>query len=380
MRNRKRKRMLRRLITLIIIVASIIFLIKNLHHHHKTQYKHNNNTIITKTARIKKQTKQRQQQTKKTISLNDIYNPLNWHEYAEEIKARLMEQKIIKAEPMHKYLEDNGRKSSYSSEVYKVTLEDGTEAVFKIAPKCHTEELAFNFSVYTKLAYLPPIVFRSVKLPQSTQEKNGFLSLFVKTDIDAGSLKFQEFKNWLNEIPEPNKSNYSIFNFVFGNYDAGPLNILLLNRDNKQFPILIDNECLLWLQKVKYGDLPFIRWHRLFDANSDSPFPFDKAKEVTAETRKTIKKQYGYFPNRRVHNYIIFNGYYWLQFIEDVAYSFLLYPDTLPKNTIPILKSLTKERLEEIVTKTHDMNAHKEAMIDGILERRDAVLKHFGEL
>jgi hypothetical protein len=290
---------------------------------------------------------------------------------------------------MSSFLKKNGRKVSYSNEVWKVVLEDGTEAIFKTSKdgdlsRNDMEETAFDFSVHTKLAYLPPIVLRSVKLPGASKSKLGFLSVFVETNIDAVALTLKEFEAWINSVDEPARSNYKVFNYVFGNWDIGSDNTLLLERKNgdkaQRFIIAIDNNCLINLQKVKYGELQFARYYYLYDDDTQEadPFPFEQSKECDESARQMILKKYGRRITKREHNYVIFNGDYWAQFYGMDYYKFMLYPESIPEETVQTLKGLKREQLREIMARKHNMDQRREAIVDGILERRDSMLEHFG--
>lgn len=342
--------------------------------------------------KIKQQNKIQQ----KDIPVAEFYDPLNWSAHSTQIKEALKNGEAIEIKSMREALKSNNRNADFSGTVYKVTLSNGLEAVFKTTEdgnltKDRMEEAAYDLSIATGIAFVPPTVHRDLTADFNgtghTQTKTGFLSLFVKTQTDLVSLSKAKFNELLERSGKERVANFKIFNFVFGNWDVGPHNMLIseYKRGNTidYFPISIDNEGIANIQRVKYGEIPFVKF---FGANSSIPktkFPFNKAKLSDTTAKQEVSKKLGFYPPDRTHNYIVWGDCYWAQFFDSYWGSpkditDLLYPDYLPHKTTKALQNLSKEQLFKIFGKTEQTaSEHLKELVAGILTRRDMLLTTF---
>ncbi|GHV30397.1 hypothetical protein FACS189481_4570 [Clostridia bacterium] len=326
----------------------------------------------------------------------DIYLPENWHKHSSEIKKTLSEAKVLDIEPMKDFLLRNKKQAIFSGSVFKVTLEGGIQAVFKTTPdgnmmRYRMEETAYDLSVQTKLAYVPPTVHRTLECDFNRnghmQEKIGFLSLFVDTEFDLPKSTKEQFYAFLSKLSEDELCNYKTFNFVFGNWDVGPHNVLVAkdgDNENAHYHLIaIDNEGMANLQKVQYGKVPFVRWLTCPGAGRNiHDFPFDQAKASDEASRETIAKRYNQWPPKRRHNYVLFDGVYWTQYTDfwwgsENNTTDLLYPERLTETAKEKLKSLTKENLLELIAQSNDITDFMKTRVDGFIERRNILFKHF---
>ncbi|GHU86161.1 hypothetical protein FACS1894198_5470 [Clostridia bacterium] len=326
----------------------------------------------------------------------DIYLSENWHKHSGEIKKTLSEAKVLDIEPMKDFLLRNKKQAIFSGSVFKVTLEGGIQAVFKTTSdgkmvRDRMEETAYDFSVYTNLAYVPPTVHRTLECDFNknghVQKKSGFLSLFVDTEFDLLKYTKEKFYALLSKISEDELCNYKTFNFVFGNWDVGPHNVLVAKDGTKENPhyhlIAIDNEGMANLQKVQYGKVPFVRWLTCPGAGRNvRDFPFDQAKTSDKASRQAIANRFNQWPPGRKHNYSLFGGAYWTQYTDfwwgaESNTTDLLYPERLTETAKEKLKNLTKENLLALIAQSNDITDFMKARVDGFIERRDMLFKHF---
>ncbi|MBQ3068254.1 MAG: hypothetical protein IJC97_04410 [Oscillospiraceae bacterium] len=368
-----------------------------------------NNTVKQQTKSINKQKtvalnkpkhtiKPRNKDTiqQKNIPVTQFYDPLNWSSHSTQIKEALRTGEAIEIKSMREVLKSANRNADFSGMVYKVKLSNGLEAVFKTTEegnltKDRMEEAAYDISVATGIAFVPPTVHRALTADFNktghTQTKAGFLSLFVRTQTDLISLSKTRFDELLERSGKERVANFKIFNFVFGNWDVGPHNMLIseYKRGNNidYFPISIDNEGIANIQKVEYGEIPFVKF---FGTNSSIPkaeFPFDEAKLSDTAAKQEVSNKLGFYPPGRTHNYIIWNGCYWAQFFDSYWGSpkdivDLLYTNYLPPKTKIALKNLSKEQLFKIFGKTEQTaSEHLKEIVAGILKRRDMLLTEF---
>jgi hypothetical protein len=124
--------------------------------------------------------------------------------------------------------------------------------------------------------------------------RKGSLQLFVETSIDA--LAPGVFDQTLKEVDRDELAHLKLFYFVFGQWDTGPHNILIIEDQTKKHLIAIDNSGIRNRQHVRYGELPFVRmcYNDAFKTNDwGKPFPFDKAQIIHNPTGENLKKVFG---------------------------------------------------------------------------------------
>ncbi|MGN1039400.1 MAG: hypothetical protein ACI4PI_01780 [Oscillospiraceae bacterium] len=382
-------------LTLLIISIKIINKPNNTTKQQTKNMNQQKNVVANKPKpKIQSQNKNKVQQ--KNIPAAQFYDPLNWSTHSTQIKEALRTGEAIEIKSMREVLKSANRNADFSGMVYKVTLSNGLEAVFKTTEegnltKDRMEEAAYDLSVATDIAFVPPTVHRALTADFNktghTQTKTGFLSLFVETQTDLISLSKTKFDELLERSGKERVANFKIFNFVFGNWDVGPHNMLISEYkrgDNiDYFPISIDNEGIANIQKVEYGEIPFVKFFGANSSTSKTEFPFDEAKLSNAAAKQEVSNQLGFYPPGRTHNYIIWNGRYWAQFFDSYWGSpkdiiDLLYTNYLPPKTKIALKNLSKEQLFKIFGKTEQTaSEHLKEIVAGILKRRDMLLAGF---
>jgi len=316
----------------------------------------------------------------KNIILGNFNNePETWKIYSEKIENLLTEGKVINVKNMREYLLETGKESDFCGQVFVVILDNGLKCVFKCEKdddELKSEVLAWKISKEFNLGNVVPVVYREINLGNGKLEK-GFLSLFAESDDDLLKYSEEEFYNFLNNLDKNEVIDYKIFNFLFGNFDVGAHNLLTCNRKL----IMIDNEGIVNTQCVKYGDVPFIKFYQ-FNRSSKFPvlnytFPFELARFADLVSRTEIKNKYNYNPTRYMHNFIIFDNSYWVQFIEEnhaKRIKNLIYTDCLPEEIKLKLNNITREKLQEIFK---IKNKRVENLILGILERKEMLIKKF---
>ena len=196
-----------------------------------------NNTVKQQTKSINKQKtvalnkpkhtiKPRNKDTiqQKNIPVTQFYDPLNWSSHSTQIKEALRTGEAIEIKSMREVLKSANRNADFSGMVYKVKLSNGLEAVFKTTEegnltKDRMEEAAYDISVATGIAFVPPTVHRALTADFNktghTQTKAGFLSLFVRTQTDLISLSKTRFDELLERSGKERVANFKIFNFVW---------------------------------------------------------------------------------------------------------------------------------------------------------------------
>jgi hypothetical protein len=215
-------------------------------------------------------------------------HPENWKN--SEISSLLKKGKVISIRPMKEYLQSCGKKAEFDGEVYFVELDNGLKAVFKSLPKddlgdAYAEVAAYQASIILGFPHVPPTVMTTIK------GMKGSLQLFVETDIDA--LDPGIYDSALKETPLEDVANLHLFYFVFGQWDSGPHNILILKDKEKTHLIAIDNSGIRNHQHVKYGSLPFVRVlysDKLQTNDWDKPFPFEQVKTIENPTTEKMRQ------------------------------------------------------------------------------------------
>lgn len=381
--------------TIIVFLILVITLLKLKNFNKKNLTKVSEKATVQKQREVTKKIDEKPQ--KKQINISEFYDPNNWHTYSTQIKRELRESRVVSCKNLRKVLKLENRHADFAGLVYKVKLDNGLEAIFKTDTNGYLsegkmEETAYDISVATKISFVPPTVYRSLTCNfegnGKSLTKTGFLSLFVKTDEDLICLSKNQFNKLFSRTGKERMANFKIFNFVFGNWDVGPHNMLIYkyNRDKEvdYFPISIDNEGISNFQKVRYGEIPFVKFYNSgTHENEQIVFPFDSAKFSDKESKQKVYSILGYYPQSRIHNYIIWNGKYFAQFIgsywgspSDITD--LLYTNYLPEKTKKTLQSLSRQKLLKIMNEDEkSASSGLIAIIDDMLERRDMLLDHF---
>lgn len=314
-------------------------------------------------------------------------HPKNWSN--ESFVKLLREGNVVSILPMREHLKQVGRKIEFDGQVYLVKLDNGIKAVFKPVPEddiddAHAEVAAYKSSILLGFPYIPPTIFTSIN------GKKGSLQLFVETNVD--SLDPEAYKTALKGVTREDIANLKIFYFVFGQWDSGPHNQLIVQKQGKTYIVAIDNETIKNRQYVKYGSLPFVRTHyseKLATNDAGKPFPFTKAKVIREPTAKKLKKVFGdSFPrsfyrsfnsySAELH-YVIFQNSLWRRFHGGDKSFVLSHTNCLPAKTKKKLQQLTIPVLKKIFLSAKGADFLSPVYLRAILERRDQVLNYFKE-
>jgi len=303
-----------------------------------------------------------------------------------KIINQLKTGKVISQIPMRDFLKSQGKKAEFNGKVFLVELDNGLKGVFKSLPKddlgdAYAEAAAYQASLVLGFPNIPPTVIREIN------GEKGALQLFINTPIDP--LAPGVYTKALAEVDPNEVENLKIFYFVFGQWDTGPHNIVILAEQGKKYLIAIDNGGIRNHQYVKYGDLPFVRvcYSDGLQTNDwDKPFPFDQAQTISEPTPDKLKKYFGnklaksfYQSFKTYHqplHYIVYQNSLWRQFHafdKGFARSFTPHCSQKTKNA---LKSLNFTTLRKIFAEAKGADFLTPAYFRAILERRDQVLRH----
>jgi hypothetical protein len=312
-------------------------------------------------------------------------HPDNWKN--PEIAKLLKQGKVLTMRPMKEHLESCGKKVEFDGEVYLVELDNGLKAVFKTLPAddlgdAFAEVAAYQASVTLGFPNIPPTVMTMIN------GKKGSLQLFVETPIDA--LAPGMYNAALNEASADDVANLKLFYFVFGQWDSGEHNLLILKDQEKTYLIAIDNSGIRNHQHVKYGELPFVRVQysdKLTTNDWDKPFPFDQAKTLPNPTSDQLRKTFGdalpdaFYQSFKSYgfpfHYVIYRNSLWRQYQYGNPKFVRSFSDHLPSQTRKKLEALNLPLLKKIFACAKGADFLTPGYLEAILERRDQVLSYF---
>jgi hypothetical protein len=316
----------------------------------------------------------------------DIH-PKNWKN--PEIPALLKKGKVNSMRPMKEHLHSLGKKGEFDGDVFFVELDNGLKAVFKSLPKddlgdACAEVAAYQASVDLGFPNVPPTVMANIK------GMKGSLQLFVETDIDA--LDPGIYERALNAADEEDVANLHLFYFVFGQWDTGSHNILILKDKRKTHLIAIDNSGVRNHQRVKYGNLPFVRVcysDKLQTNDWGKPFPFEQAKTIENPITESLRKTFGdklpesFYQSFKSYKlpfrYVTHQNSLWRQYHAGDEEFVMSFTNHLSDQTRKTLKRLDLPMLRKIFVCAKNADFFTPAYLEAILERRDQVLRHFKE-
>lgn len=320
-------------------------------------------------------------------------HPKNW---SNGNLIRLLEKgKVVSMLPMREYLKKVGKKietewgMSFEGQIYFVKLDNGIKAVFRPVSEddigdAHAEVAAYKASVFLGFPYVPPTIFTSI------DGKKGSLQLFVETKVDP--LVPEAYEAALEYVTREDMANLKIFYFVFGQWDSGPHNQLIVQESGRTYIIAIDNEGIQKRQHVKYGSLPFVRIRysdKLATNDAQKPFPFSQVKVIHDPTPEKLKKVFGsslpesFYKSFNLYSktlyYVVFQNSLWRQFHATDKSFVLSHTNCLPEKTKKKLQQLTIPVLKKIFLSAKDSDFVTPQYLRAILERRDQVLNYFKE-
>jgi hypothetical protein len=304
------------------------------------------------------------------------------------IEQGLANGKIVKMVPLQQGLVDEGKapggKTKNTALVY---FEDGSMAIWKPGNWAPPGEVAaYKAAQEVGFELVPPTVERIV------DGTRGSLQYFVRTPFDLANMGGKQLKSILANVPDKQKSDRDIFNFVFGQWDVHSGNVLI----DEMFNIVsIDNGGIRDRLKVQIGEIPFIRKLVLTPGAiknlnlTAGPFPYDRAtflERPTVQQLENFLKPYAFKesleqflewrkptkdrPDPDNSMKIVFwDDAIWIQGTGYMKYTAIPKPAVFFESTLQAYRQLTFERLRQIFPKEF-----LDKQLYEILERRDQIL------
>lgn len=307
-------------------------------------------------------------------------------------RQKLERMPLKRIRSLKQYLvEEKGVLWEGSNELFLIELADGTRAVFRTEdqPWGSTAEVSgYRFARYLGSRLVPPTSRRTLLrgpgagVPGWAWKESarlGSVQLFIDAHGDPAAL---------SRLSEKDRADVEVISFVFGRYDNHAGNLLL---DRTGAPVMIDFEGSMNLQKVRYGEVPFVvhggRFHAPDGVAASRPFPFDHPKVLVDPTLDQVRKTFGPWwnqtwpagmvmchrmiaevPGKRV-SYVIWDDRLWVQMAMPRRHP--AHTDVYSRRTLDRLKLLSRHALKgKLLTPQY----HPEH-IEGFLERRTQLLQ-----
>ena len=303
--------------------------------------------------------------------------------WSPEVSERLREGAVVNVA----LLQDSVENWEGSNPYLLLTLEGGLRAVFRSEdePWGSVAELGgYNMDCFLGTELVPPTVERTfekdqwpAQWPWESAQRSGTLQLFVDGARPASRERLSK-DDW---------ANAEILGFVMGRYDNHSGNLL---RDPQGRAVMIDFEGSLDLQKVRYGDFPFIKrggWHHSPDTlSAEEPFPFDNPRKLVNPDLQEIENRFGpwwgqIWPQGMKHlarlvkgipegtiPYALWGDRLWVQIRVRSRHAY--HTDHYPRSTMERLKQLDSEALKGMLGEPF-----REVHSRQILDRRDQLLR-----
>lgn len=307
-------------------------------------------------------------------------------------REKLETMPVQRIRSLKQFLEDEKKvKWEGSNELFLIELADGTRAVFRTEEKpwgSTAEVSGYRFARYLGSRLVPPTVRRVLMKPipgwaWKEDRRLGSVQLYIEAKGSPDALA---------RLTEKERADVEVISFVFGRYDNHSGNLLL---DAAGAPVMIDFEGSMNLQKVRYGEVPYVvhggRFHVPDSVSKDEPFPFDRPKVLVNPTLAEVQKTFGPWwgqtwpagmvmchrmiadiPDRRVP-YVIWDDRLWVQMNmprRHPAFTAVYSKATLDRLKLLSVTALTPKLLTEQYHPEH---------IAGFLERRTQLLRHARE-
>lgn len=304
-----------------------------------------------------------------------------------KIATQLKMGSLINQTLMQDFLKARGKKVDFEGSVFVMDLDNGLKAVFKSLPKAdmegaYAEVAAYQASIVLGFPNIPPTVIRKFNHMQ------GSLQLFVDTPIDA--LAPNVFNQALDDVDPSELADLKVFYFVFGQWDTGPHNMLILEENEKKKLIAIDNSGIANRQHVIYGQLPFVGiiYSDAFKSNDwwRTNFPFEKANVIQQPTLKNLRATFGnklperFYKSFKDYNkpfcYVIYQNRLWRQFYAFDANLAPAYTPYISVRTKKALQALDLDKLRKIFEVARGAEFLNDQYLKAILERRDQVINN----
>jgi hypothetical protein len=293
------------------------------------------------------------------------------------------EPKILSKIPMREFLEKKGYTAHFNSDVSFVELEGGAQAVLKIVNPENTfeviaEVVAYRAACFLGLDFVPPTLL------YAENGQVGSIQAYVEPLYDL--MKAGTYEDISKQVSHDVWANIQIFYFVFGQWDPDPSNMIATKHGNGVRLALIDNAAMGYLQKVRYGEHPFVLYfENVADvAAEEISFPFEKVQTLPSDTA-VWKEQFGALLSEEQINklcqlrwhdipFVFWKGHLWRQFQFGTPAYTTLYP---PK-TMDALQQLTLQNVKEFFHNDIGFQFPDEYFTD-ILERRDQIVQAYSK-
>lgn len=306
-------------------------------------------------------------------------------------RHKLERMRIKRIRSLRQFLEDEKHiKWEGSNELFLIELADGTRAVFRTEerPWGSTAEVSgYRFARYLGSRLVPPTTRRTLHRGAGA----GIPGWAWKTPSRLGSLQlFIDAKGEPLALPlmsEKERADVEVISFVFGRYDNHSGNLLL---DAAGAPVMIDFEGSMNLQKVRYGEVPYVvhggRFHSPDSVPRSQPFPFDAPKKLVNPTLEQVQTTFGPWWNQlwpsgmvmchkmtadvpdHIIRYVIWDDRLWVQM--NMPRRHPCYTNVYSKRTLDRLKLLSRRALRAKLLTEQYAPEH----IEGFLERRRLLL------
>lgn len=308
-------------------------------------------------------------------------------------RRKLEQMPVKRIRALKQYLEaERGLRWQGSNELFLIELIDGTRAVFRTEdqPWGSTAEVSgYRSARYLGSRLVPPTARRKLRRGPGA----GITGWAWKEPARTGSIQLfipdaKGEPDGMSKLSEKDRADVEVLSFVFGRYDNHAGNLLL---DKAGAPVLIDFEGSMNLQKVRYGEVPFVvhggRYQVPDGVPKSQPFPFDNPRVLVKPTLEEVQKTFGPWwgqtwpagmvmchkmsaetPGRRVP-YVIWDDRLWVQM--DMPRRHPAHTTVYSRRTLDRLKLLSEYTLR---TKMLTPQYHPEH-IEGFLERRTQLLE-----
>ncbi len=303
-------------------------------------------------------------------------SPVLADRWPKGLETELVEGRVTSIRTLSAAVEDWDGSNDY----HVLTLDNGLKGVFRSEDDpwgSVAEAVAYQFDLRLETELVPPTVPRTLRReelgedwPWEEDTRPGSLQLFVE-----GARPTEE-----SDLTQPDLANSEILCFLLGRYDNHSAN-LLVTPDGRL--LLVDFEGTMDIQKVRYGEFPFLRrggWHE-GGLSGEEPFPFDNPSKLVdptlEEIQRTFEPWWGQYwsqgmtllyklldgiPERTVP-YVIWDGRLWVQ--VKVRSRHPAFTDFYPDSTMRNLERLGEAEIRALLREPLG-----EAHLQGILERR----------
>ncbi len=260
-----------------------------------------------------------------------------------------------------------------------VTLENGDRAVFRSEDDpwgSMAEVSGYEIDTYLGTELVPPTVKRTMrksqwpgKWPWRESTRLGSLQLFVE-GAEPTSLR---------SLSKEDRANCEILGFLTGRYDNHSGNLL---KDQQGRAVMIDFEGSLDIQKVRYGEFPFIRrggsHHTPEVVSGEEPFPFDSPKllvnpdltriqetfnpwwgQIWPQGMKQLARLVEHLPNREVP-YILWDDALWIGIQVRSRHAY--HTDYYPLKTMQKIQEIDEKKVQDFLPSPYRAPHRREFM------------------